>query len=153
MTAPSSAAQRPLPPLDEPDTREFWAATARHQLTYQVCSACGGIVFFPRAHCTHCTSRSLETRTSAGTGTVYTYTVVRQHGQPFFRAHTPYVLGFVDLDEGFRMLAEIGAEPDAVSVGQRVEVDWEDHDQVSVPIFRPAGPTRAGPGSGRRQWQ
>jgi len=45
----------------------------------------------------------------------------------------------VDLDEGFRMLAEVVEDPDTVHIGQRVAVDWEDHDEVSVPVFRVAG--------------
>jgi uncharacterized OB-fold protein len=48
------------------------------------------------------------------------------------------VVGFIDLDEGFRMLAEIAADPAAVQIGQRVAVDWEDHEDLSVPIFRVA---------------
>jgi hypothetical protein len=76
-----------------------------------------------------------------GGGTVYTYTVIRQHGQPYFRSRLPYVLGFVDLDEGFRLLAEIDAGPDTVQVGQRVTLNWEDHGVLAIPVFRPAGNT------------
>jgi uncharacterized protein len=47
------------------------------------------------------------------------------------------VLGMIDLDEGFRMLAEIDADPDVVHVNQRVAVTWEDHPGLSVPLFRP----------------
>ena len=43
----------------------------------------------------------------------------------------------IDLDEGFRMLAEIAAEPDAVHINQRVAVGWEDFSGLSVPIFHP----------------
>ena len=45
----------------------------------------------------------------------------------------------IDLDEGFRMLAEIDADPEAVHVNQRVAVAWEDHPGLSVPVFRPEG--------------
>jgi hypothetical protein len=48
------------------------------------------------------------------------------------------VLGFIDLDEGFRPLAEIDAAPEAIQVGQRVTVGWEDHADLAVPFFRPA---------------
>ena len=63
--------------------------------------------------------------------------MIRQNGHPFFRARIPYVVGLIDLDEGFRMMAEIAAEPDAVRVDQRVTVSWEDHPGLSVPVFRP----------------
>jgi uncharacterized OB-fold protein len=129
--------ERPLPLFPEPDTEPFWAATAGHRLTYQVCRACGQVVFHPRRHCTCCTSADLEWRDSAGAGTVYTFTVIRQNGHPFFRARIPYVVGFVDLDEGFRMLAEIAADPQTLRVDQRVTVTWEDHADLSVPIFQP----------------
>jgi uncharacterized protein len=129
--------ERPLPLFPEPDTAPFWAATAEHRLTYQVCQACGQVVFHPRRHCTCCTSGDLEWRDSAGAGTVYTFTVIRQHGHPFFRARIPYVVGLIDLDEGFRMLAEIAADPETLQVNQRVGVTWEDHADLSVPIFEP----------------
>jgi len=137
---PSSEApgqERPLPVRSEPDTGPFWAATEQHRLTYQVCGSCGEIVFHPRRHCTGCLGTDLRWHESAGGGTVYTYTVIRQHGQPYFRARLPYVLGFIDLDEGFRLLAEIDAAPEAVRVGQRVAVAWEDHPGLAVPLFRP----------------
>ena len=127
--------ERPLPLFPEPDTAPFWAATAEHRLTYQVCRACGQVVFPPRRHCTCCTSGDLEWRDSAGAGTVYTFTVIRQHGHPFFRARIPYLVGLIDLDEGFRMLAEIAADPETLQVNQRVSVTWEDHADLSVPIF------------------
>jgi uncharacterized protein len=129
--------ERPLPLFPEPDTAPFWAATAEHRLAYQVCQACGQVVFHPRRHCTCCTSGDLEWRDSAGAGTVYTFTVIRQHGHPFFRARIPYVVGLIDLDEGFRMLAEIAADPETLQVNQRVGVTWEDHADLSVPIFEP----------------
>lgn len=128
--------QRPLPTLAEPDTAPFWAATKQHRLTYQVCASCGEIVFYPRRHCPGCLSTDLRWHDSAGTGTVYTFTVIRQHGMPYFRSRVPYVVGFIDLDEGFRLLAEINARPDALPTGQRVMVGWEDHADLAVPVFR-----------------
>jgi uncharacterized OB-fold protein len=130
-------AERPLPVFPEPDTEPFWTATAGHRLTYQVCGQCGQVVFYPRRHCPGCTGGELEWRDSAGLGTVYSFTVIRRNGQPFFRARLPYAVGLIDLDEGFRMVAEIDAAPEDVRVNQRVAVSWEDHPGLSVPLFRP----------------
>lgn len=137
-TAAAPAPQRPLPVFPEPDTEPFWRATAEHRLTFQVCRSCGQVVFYPRQHCTGCLRGELESRDSAGRGTVYTFSVIRQNGQPFFRARIPYVVGMIDLDEGFRMIAEIQAGPDGLHVNQSVALDWEDHPGLSVPVFRPA---------------
>ena len=132
MTSPT----RPLPRFPEPDTEPFWQATLDHRLLYQVDAVTGEVVFFPRRATP---GRDLTWKESAGAGTIYTFTVIRQHGHPYFRGRTPYVVAFVDLDEGFRMLTEIVADPDTVQVGQRVAVDWEDHDEVSVPVFHVVG--------------
>ena len=122
---------RPLPVLTEADTAEFWRACGEHRLTYGTAPS-GDVVFFPRR------TEGGQLRESAGRGVVYTFTVVRRHGHPYFRLRAPYVVAYVDLDEGFRMLAEVDADPDTVHVGMRVEVGWEDHDETAVPVFRPA---------------
>ena len=69
-------------------------------------------------------------------GAPCTRTVIRQNPHPFFSARLPYVVG-LDLDEGFRMVAQIDAPPEAVHVDQRVSVTWEDHPGLSVPLFAP----------------
>jgi uncharacterized OB-fold protein len=122
---------RPLPVLTEADTAEFWRACGEHRLTYGT-GPDGEVVFFPRR------TEGGQVRESAGRGVVYTFTVVRRHGHPYFRLRAPYVVAYVDLDEGFRMLAEVDVDPDAAHVGMRVEVGWEDHDETAVPVFRPA---------------
>lgn len=127
---------RPLPSVAEPDTGCFWRATAEHRLTYQACNACAEVVFFPRAHCPACGSADLAERDSAGRGVVYSCTVVRTHHDPYFRARVPFVIGLIDLNEGFRLLTEIAACEDDVRIGTRVVVEWEDHEQLSLPLFR-----------------
>lgn len=132
---------RPLPSLSEPDTRRFWEATRDHELRFQRCSACGEIVFHPRAHCTRCLSGGLVWEHSRGEGVIYTFSVVRQSWHPFFRARAPYAVAWIDLDEGFRMMSNVvGVEDPAreLSIGQRVVVEWEDHEQLAIPLFRPA---------------
>jgi uncharacterized protein len=127
-----TAPVRPLPRFPEPDTEPFWTATKEHRLLYQVDPATGAAVSYPR----RVTEAALEWGESAGHGTIYTFTVIRQHGQAYFRTRVPYVVAFVDLDEDVRILTEIVADPETVHIGARVSVDWEDHDEVSVPLFR-----------------
>lgn len=148
-TGPMPVPQRPLPQFPEPDTEPFWTATAEHRLTYQVCAGCGQVVFYPRRRCTGCVAgAALEWRDSAGRGTVYSFTVIRRNPQPYFADRLPYVVGLIDLDEGFRLVAEIDAPPGMVQVNQRVAVTWEDHPGLSVPLFRPDPPPGSGPRAG-----
>ncbi len=128
--------RRPLPTLLEPDTQPFWEATKNHELRYQVCDDCDKIVFYPRRHCPHCMGLNLSWKTSQGEGAVYTYTVIRQIGHPAFRERAPYIIAWIDLDEGFRMLSTIVG--DEITIGQRVRVTWDDQENdISLPLFAP----------------
>ena len=132
---------RPLPRLNEHDTREVWQATKNRELKYQKCDDCGSVVFYPRRHCTGCTGGSLSWHIASGKGTVYTYSVVRQSYHPFFRNLIPYAVAWVDLDEGPRILSNIVSVSDPstdIEIGQRVEVEWEEHGELCIPLFRPA---------------
>jgi len=135
-------AKRPLPSFPEPDTQPFWEATKNHELRYQVCDDCDGIVFYPRRHCTHCMSANLSWKTSKGEGVIYTYTVIRQIGHPAFRELAPYAVAWIDLDEGFRMISNIVGVEDVTTglkIGQRVKVTWEDQEnEISLPLFTPS---------------
>ena len=127
---------RPQPRFPEPDTQAFWDATKEHKLTYQVCNN-GHTVFFPRAHCPTCGSRQLDTKESKGEGTIYTYSVVRLNRHPAFAPLVPYAVGYVDLDEGFRIMTNIvDTDVEALEPGQRVKLQWEDQEFcVSLPLF------------------
>lgn len=139
--AEGKPATRPLPNLDEADTRPFWEATRDKQLKYQQCDACGTVVWHPRAHCTGCTSGTLSWRTASGRGTIYTFSVVRQSYHPFFRTQVPYAVAWIDLEEGPRLLSNVVGVADPaleLACGQAVEVQWEEHQELSIPLFRPA---------------
>jgi len=141
MAEPTQEPRRVLPRFPELDTEPFWAATRDHELRYQVCDACGGVVFYPRRHCTHCTSTALSWRTSSGRGTIYTFSVIRRSLHPSFMDLVPYVVSWVDLDEGFRLMTHIvdvdPDDPDAgLEIGARVTVSWIDRGEVNLPGFR-----------------
>jgi hypothetical protein len=130
---------RPLPHLGELDTRPFWEGTKQRELRFQECEECRAVVFYPRAHCTSCLGRSLRWRTAKGEGRIYTWSVVRQSYHPFFRTRVPYAVAWIDLDEGPRLLSNVvGVEdPGALRIGQRVRVEWEVHEELAIPLFRP----------------
>lgn len=129
---------RPLPRVDE-ESKGYWEAAARHELYVQRCRACGRVRHYPRALCPACLAGDPEWVLSSGRGTVYTYTVTYQNLAPGFRERVPYVLAYVDLDEGVRVLTHIvGCPPDAVRVGLPVEVTFDDLSaELALPAFRP----------------
>ena len=132
--------QRPLPRIDE-ETRGFWEACARHELYLQRCRDCGRFRHPPRAVCPACLSSRIEWVRSSGRGTVYSFTVTQQNQVPAFRDRLPYVLAYVELEEGVRLMTNVvGRAAEAVHVGMRVEVAWEDVTaEVTLPVFTASG--------------
>jgi uncharacterized OB-fold protein len=130
---------RPRPALDS-ETRPYWEAAGRGELVIQRCGACGVLRHRPRALCPACLSDDVSFVRASGRGRVHTYTVTHQNQAPPFRDALPYVLAYVDLDEGVRLLTNIvGCRPEEVSVGLPVQVEFADRaDDIAIPLFRPA---------------
>jgi uncharacterized OB-fold protein len=129
-------APRILPPLDETN-RAFWTGGADGQLLIQHCAACDRWVHPPLASCPACDG-PLEPRPVSGRGTVFTFTVNEQQFHP--EVAPPYVVAIVVLDEqdDLRIPTNlVGCEPDAVQIGQPVQVVFEPNGEHWVPLFRP----------------
>jgi uncharacterized OB-fold protein len=127
------------------ETRAYWEGCGRHVLVLQRCRDCGAVQHRPRAVCAGCLSSSIEHFEASGRGSVYTYTVTHQNGVPPFRDALPYVLAYVELDEGPRLMTNIvGCEPDSVEIGMPVAVDFWD-----IKAEEQAGARDGKPGSDR----
>ena len=128
--------------LPSPDfeTEEFWAGCRAGRFLIRRCNACGEDHFYPRPFCPRCWSDDVEWKQAAGTGTLYTYSIVRQNDLPPFPERVPYVAAIVELDEGPRVMTNVeGCEFDDLEIGMRVAVDFKRlTDDVTIPIFRPA---------------
>ena len=131
--------KRPVPRVDE-ESRPYWEACARHELYIQKCKNCGTVFYYPRGFCPEDLSADFEWVKCSGRGKVYTYTVTRQNQSSGFRDKVPYVMAYVELEEGIRMLTNIvDCDPKDVAVGMSVEVTFEDvTPDISIPLFRPA---------------
>ena len=93
--------QRTIPaPPSNPETAAFWDGAAQGKLLIKKCRACGQSHYYPRALCPFCLSDATEWQTTAGTGTLYSYSVMR-------RAEVPYAIAYVTLDEGVTVLTNL----------------------------------------------
>ncbi|MGI6855121.1 Zn-ribbon domain-containing OB-fold protein [Mesorhizobium sp. 1B3] len=129
MTAPTREIMAPVP---SPETEKFWAAARDRRLLVGMCHTCEKHHFYPRSHCPHCLSEEIEWRDAAGTGTIYSVSVMR-------RASVPYAMAYVELAEGPKMLANVvNCDLDRLAIGQRVRLTFVDFDQGTLPAFEPA---------------
>lgn len=127
-----------LEPMIDADSRPYWDGIARGELLLQHCLDCTRTVFYPRALCPLCFSTDLEWRTASGSGTVYSYTVMRKaFGR--FATTPPTVVALVDLDEGVRMMTHlVGVDPSDARIGSRVAFTVRSlADGPSLPCFTP----------------
>ena len=105
------------------------------ELAYQVSTAGGKAVFYPRVAAPGSGDTGLEWRVSKGQGTVYATTVV------YYRNEPPLNVALIDLDEGFRMMSRVeGIDPLQVKIGMRVRMRMNpgDEKQPPYPVFTPA---------------
>ena len=121
------------PPAVNPENKPYFDAAAQGKLVIKKCAACGEFHHYPRALCPYCFSDKTEWKDAKGTGTVYTYSVLRR-GAP-----EPYCIAYVTLDEGVSMLTNIvDCDLDAVRIGMKVKVAFKPtEDGAPVPMFTP----------------
>jgi uncharacterized protein len=125
-------------PTISPETADYWAATAEGRLLLKRCDACGHVIWYPRAICPDCHSTDTSWFEASGRGEVYSFTVNRRGDGPWKEA-TPFVLAYVELDEGPRVMTNIvDCDVDSVAIGQRVTAVWDDTGQGNAVLrFRP----------------
>ncbi len=134
--------QHPLPNASW-ETRGYWEGAGRGEIVLQRCRACGTVQHKPRGVCATCLSGDLEHVVASGRGTVYTFTVTNQNMAKGFAEACPYVMAYVTLEEGPRVLTNIvGCDPDTVIIGMKVTADFatqerDDGEAFAVPRFTP----------------
>jgi hypothetical protein len=122
-----------IAPSPFPETMPYWEAARQGKLLLKHCAACGADHFYPRALCPFCFSDRTEWREAAGTGTIYSFSVMR-------RAEVPYAIAYVTLAEGPTMMSNIvDCDLDTIRIGQPVRVVFKPADNGQlVPMFTPA---------------
>ena len=119
MTVAETGRRVPL----NPDMIEMPAsAGGLPRLVGSCCPACGARFATRRAICLQCAYRGLERCTLSPTGTVWTFTIVRQQ-PPGSVLRVPYAIAQVRLDDGPIVAAPlVGTAVESVRVGLPVEM-------------------------------
>jgi len=139
MTEKSAEKPRNDLPTVETDTRPYWDAAKEGKLLIAKCDACGKVHHYPRPFCPSCWSEDVHPIEASGRGTLYTYSTVYVNDLHPFKTRLPYVAALVELEEGPRLMTNIeGCEPDELSVGMAVEVDFRSlTEEFDAIVFRP----------------
>jgi uncharacterized OB-fold protein len=123
-------------------TAPFWEAAGEHRLVAPRCVACGAFRMPPGPFCWQCRTQAVDWVELSGRGTVFTFIIARRALIPQLADAVPNVVAVVDLDgaPGCRLVGNVlGIEPEAVSIGLPVVVEWDDiDDRVTIPRWIPA---------------
>jgi uncharacterized protein len=113
-------------PVPGPDDAPYWQGLKDGMLLIQRCDNCGAVRHPPRPRCGQCVAAAFSWIPATGSGTVYSFTIVRHAPNPQLAEAVPYVVALIELDEGPRLVSNVvGVEPDIVAVGQRVQVAFD----------------------------
>ncbi|MGO8873108.1 MAG: Zn-ribbon domain-containing OB-fold protein [Acidimicrobiales bacterium] len=130
---------RLLPRVDE-ENGFFWTSGADGRLRFLRCRHCRTFVHPPAPRCPACLSEEVSPDVVSGRATVVASTLNVQEWIP---GSEPYLIGLVAIDEqeSVRLTTNlVEVEPEDVYDGMPVEVVFEQHDDVYLPLFRPASP-------------
>jgi uncharacterized OB-fold protein len=114
-----------LPALDA--RNRDWFTSGR--LLLQACTQCEAAQFPPEDACRGCGGFELTTRESAGRGRVESVVVVHHPVHPALRAHVPYAVVLVSLDDapGVRLVGNVlNRAPQKIAIGDTVRVAFEE---------------------------
>ncbi|MCC7122553.1 MAG: OB-fold domain-containing protein [Gammaproteobacteria bacterium] len=131
--------EKPLPRVTAL-TRPFWDAIQREELHLQRCDECSAWVYYPSAWCRACYSARLTWTPCAGTGSVYSFSIVHYPQSEAFAADVPYVLAIIELTEGPHLMTNlVNCALDDVRIGLPVRMSVEARaGGFKVPQFEPA---------------
>ncbi|MBI3953044.1 MAG: OB-fold domain-containing protein [Chloroflexi bacterium] len=155
------------------DDQEYWAWTRRHRLMIQRCTKCGTFRHNPIPFCYNCRALEyVWVDQIPPIGVVYSFTIVRAPAHPALVGRPPFNIVLVELPRagGVRLASNLvdlrggdgkepvsqvarwnspakvpAFEPDpkSIYVGMPVEVVWEDHEDVTLPLFMPSADPEA----------
>jgi uncharacterized protein len=132
------SASRRILPLLEKQTSYFWTGGAQQQLLIARCNRCLRYQHPPFERCSGCGHDVLTPAPVSGRGRVASFTINQEAWLP--GATEPFVFAAVELTEqvGLYVFTNVTGPPQQVRIGMPVEVYFEPHGQIFLPLFRAA---------------
>jgi uncharacterized OB-fold protein len=114
---------------------DFFEGTARGDLLIRTCQDCGSRAAPPVVYCRSCGSNRVAWASSAGRGTLMSWSVV--HPRSGVGPAEARVIGIVELDEGPWVLGQVIGPVDDVATGRTVQVEFvQPEGGEAVPVYR-----------------
>jgi uncharacterized protein len=112
--------EKPLPDLDNPDMKPFWAATRESRLIAPKCLSCDQFRWPPTPICGACLSEDTQWVDVSRQGAVWSYAIYHRAFHPGFKQDLPYVVAVVENAEGLHFVGNITGSREGLAVGAPV---------------------------------
>ncbi len=138
-TKSPAAMLRPAPRVT-PETKAYWQAMHDGKLMLSECEACGKRSHPPQGICAFCWGGKVKPRFASGRGTLNSFSIIRQTSDPSFKGRVPYVLAYVDLDEGVSLVSNVvQCDIDRLKIGMKLKAVFEQtSEDTGAVLFEPA---------------
>ena len=131
-----------IEPIIDADAITFWDGVAAQQLLVPTCLGCGTAFLPPLPCCPACQSELIEHVEAEGTGTLYSWVVMRRALDPAYADAVPYVVAAVELTEGARLFSRLVNididDPLELVAGAALRLVFVDIDGRAMWAFEPA---------------
>jgi acetyl-CoA acetyltransferase/uncharacterized OB-fold protein len=120
------------------DNEFFWTSGADGKLRIQHCESCSANIHPPQPVCRYCQSHALAPVEVSGYATLIGFTVSHRFTHPGLPS--PYVIAHVALEDDPRVKLvtnPVDCAPEDLYLGMRMEVTFEQAEDVWLPLFRP----------------
>jgi uncharacterized protein len=135
--------ETPAPLRRSAEAQPYWDGIQRGELLYQRCPDCGP-VWFPRVACPRCLRTDLSWQRAAGTGRLFSYSVVHHATHPYWKARVPYGVGVAAMEEGYHIFAHVALTEDedgrvraAAGIGDLIRIQIVDRDSSPRLLLEP----------------
>lgn len=134
-----NATKHPAPPMT-PESAAYWKAAAKGELLVGWCGDCKKPHHAPQGVCPFCWSSNVKAKPASGRGKVNSFAVIHQTAMPDFIGLVPFVVAYVELDEGVSLVSNIvNCDWKQVKIDMPVVATFETvADNVGIPLFKPA---------------
>jgi uncharacterized OB-fold protein len=127
----------PLSPDVTPTNQGFWEGTKKGELRLLTCAECGTQRFPETPVCPNCLADQATWQPASGRGRLWSWIVMHQKAFPSYLDQIPYLVAFIELDEGHFMVSTLVDPPPDLHCDLPVQAEFVDlDDERSAPVFR-----------------
>jgi uncharacterized OB-fold protein len=130
---------KPFPPVTDLN-RPYVEAAGGNALMLQQCNSCANIWFPVAQHCPKCLAQDFAWKAMSGRAKLWSWVVMHQVYFKSFKDEVPYVVAFVELEEGPRLMSTVvDIDREQLRCDMPLEVAFVPAKEGTwLPVFRPA---------------